>query len=165
MNEIWKDIPNYENLYQISNMGRVRSLHGRYKGKTYLKPSVNSKGYLSVSLCKDHNQKSVNIHRLVAEAFVDNPYGFPCVNHKDENKTNNCAENLEWCSFQYNNVYGHRLEKSALSRGIPVRCIETGTVYQSAYYAQRVTGVNQSGISECCNGKAKTAGGFHWEFV
>lgn len=165
MKEIWKDIPNYENLYQISNMGRVRSLHNRYKDKTYLKPCENSKGYSSVSLCKDHTQKAVNIHRLVAEAFIPNPDNLPCVNHKDEDKTNNNVDNLEWCSYQYNNVYGNRLTKSATSRGIPVRCIETGAIYQSGCAAQRETGVYQTGISMCCLGKAKTAGGFHWEFV
>ena len=116
MQEIWKDIPNYENLYQISNLGRVRSLHNRYKGKQYLKACPNSKGYLLVSLCKNHTQRAFNIHRLVAEAFIPNPNNLPCINHIDENKLNNAVSNLEWCSYQYNNVYGHRIEKSVATR-------------------------------------------------
>ncbi len=115
MKEIWKDIPNYENLYQISNLGRVRSLHNRYKNKQYLKPCANSKGYLLVSLCKNHIQKAFNIHRLVAEAFIPNPNNYPCINHIDENKENNIFTNLEWCTYQYNNTYGHRIEKSVKS--------------------------------------------------
>ena len=116
MSEIWKDIPNYENLYQISNYGRVRSLHNRYKNKLYLKPCATSKGYLSVSLCKDHTQKAFNIHRLVAEAFIPNPKNLPCINHIDENKENNIFSNLEWCTYQYNNTYGHRLERCSETR-------------------------------------------------
>lgn len=116
MSEIWKDIPNYENLYQVSNYGRVRSLHNRFKNKTYLKGCKNSKGYLLVTLCKNHTQKAFNIHRLVAEAFIPNPNNLPCVNHIDENKINNIFTNLEWCTYQYNNTYGHRLEKSIATR-------------------------------------------------
>lgn len=116
MQEIWKDIPNYENLYQISNRGRVKSLHNRHKNKKYLKPCPTSKGYMSVSLCKNHTQKSFHIHRLVAENFIPNPNNYPCINHIDENKENNDISNLEWCTYQYNNTYGHRIEKSINTR-------------------------------------------------
>lgn len=116
MQEIWKDIPNYEGLYQVSNMGNVRSFHNRYKNKTLIKPCATSKGYLSVSLCKNHSQKAFNVHKLVAELFIPNPKNLPCVNHIDENKTNNTVSNLEWCTYQYNNTYGHRIEKSVATR-------------------------------------------------
>lgn len=162
---IWKPITDFEDLYEISSNGEVRSIHPRFKNKSVLKQGTHFKGYKQVTLCKKGVQKTFSVHRLVASAFIPNPDNLPCINHKDEDKTNNNVENLEWCSYYYNNVYGQRLTKSALKRGIPVRCIETDTVYPSAYYAQRETKIWQSGISNCCNGKAKTAGGFHWEFV
>lgn len=165
MKTIWRPIKGYENLYEISNTGQVRSLCGRYGKLNTLKQGVGSRGYLLVTLCNHGKQKSVNVHRLVADAFIPNPDNLPCVNHKDENKTNNNVSNLEWCSFFYNNTYGNRLTKSALKRSIPVRCIETGKIYSSAYAAQRATNVRQSGICSCCHGKRNTAGGFHWEFI
>lgn len=163
--KVWKPIPDYEDLYEISNDGEVRSLHDRYGEKLILKQCIGSKGYKLVTLCKDHTQKTVNVHRLVALAFIPNPGSLPCVNHIDEDKTNNKAENLEWCSYYYNNVYGQRLTKSALRKSIPVKCVETNVIYSSAYSAQRETGIRQSGIWQCCHGQRKTAGGFHWEIV
>lgn len=162
--ESWKPIPNYENLYEINTLGEVRSLCGRYGKNKILKACVNSRGYSLVTLCKDGKQKSFNVHRLVAELFIPNPDGLPCINHKDEDKTNNNVSNLEWCSYYYNNVYGQRLTKSAMKRSIPVVCVETGTVYASSQSAAQKTGICQSSISSCCNGKAKTAGGFHWRY-
>lgn len=141
--EIWLPVADYEGLYEVSNYGQVRSL---YKpDKPIIKQCVGSKGYNLVTLCKAGKQKSVNVHRLVAITFVPNPNFLPCVNHKDENKTNNIASNLEWCSYYYNNTYGNRLTKSALKQSKPVLCIETGIVYSSAYAAQRKTGISQSG--------------------
>lgn len=165
MKKIWKPIPSFEDLYEVSNDGEVRSINPRYKDKSVLKQGTHAKGYKQVTLCRKGVQTTVHIHRLVASVFIPNPDNLPCVNHKDEDKTNNNVDNLEWCSYQYNNVYGHRLIKSALKRGIPVRCIETGVIYPSAYAAQRETGIWQSGISMCCHGKANTAGNLHWEFV
>lgn len=161
----WKPVPQYEDLYEVSDDGQVRSLCKRYGNETrILKQGLGSRGYLNVTLCRKGKQKTVNVHRLVATVFLENPQSFPCVNHKDQNKTNNSVSNLEWCSYYQNNVYGDRLTKSALKRSIPVVCVETGVRYSSAYAAQRITGIYQSGICECCNGKAKTAGGYHWSF-
>lgn len=162
---IWKPIPNFEDLYEISNTGEVRSINPRYKNKSILKQSLNNKGYKTVCLCRKSVQKTFNVHRLVALVFIPNPNNFPCVNHKDEDKTNNNADNLEWCSYYYNNVYGHRLTKSSLKQSVPIRCIETGIIYSSAYAAQQKTDIKQSGIWRCCHGQRKTAGGFHWELV
>lgn len=163
--EKWLPVPNYESLYEVSDKGRIRSLCGRYAYKNIISQSTNNKGYKLVCLCNKGIQKSINVHRLVASVFIHNPHNFPCVNHKDENKENNDASNLEWCSYRYNNVYGSRLRKSAEKRSKPVKCVETGEVFQNAYDAQRRTGVSQSRISVCCNGRRKTTGGFHWEFV
>lgn len=161
--EIWKPIDDYEGIYEVSNYGQVRSLYkNEYK---ILKQCYGSKGYKIVTLCKKGKQKSVNVHRLVASYFVPNPQSLPCVNHKDENKGNNTASNLEWCSYYYNNVYGNRLTKSATKNSKPVRCIETGIIYSSANSAQRKTNISQSGICQCCNHQRKSAGGFTWEFV
>lgn len=124
MEEIWKDIPDYEGLYQASNLGRVRSLgqtqtrsNGRaicevhIKGKI-LKPSLDgTKRYYGVSLCKNKKIKRHMVHRLIAKTFLDNPNNYIDVNHKDENKQNNRLENLEWCTHSYNVSYSKHKNK------------------------------------------------------
>jgi hypothetical protein len=163
--DIWKPIKDYENLYEISTQGKIRSLHNRYGINKLLKSSKNSKGYRVVTLCKDKKQKTFTVHKLVAAAFIPNPNNYPCVNHKNENKDDNSVDNLEWCTYYYNNVYGQRLTKSALKRSKPVMCIETRIVYPSATRAAQELKLHQGNISKVCNGKAKTAGGYHWEHV
>ena len=118
MTEIWKDIVGYEGLYQVSNLGNVKRLKGyKGRGKGYIveehliKPSINSNGYQNVVLCKNGKTKTFTMHRLVAIAFLDNSEKLPQVNHKDENKLNNCVDNLEWCDRVYNNNYGTRNKK------------------------------------------------------
>lgn len=160
--EIWKPIADYEDLYEVSNQGRVRSLCNRYGENKILKQCIGSRGYYLVTLCNKGKQKTVNVHRLVACAFIPNPASLPCINHKDENKLNNNVSNLEWCSYYHNNTYGHRLTKSAEKRGIPVICNETGIVYPSSKAASRITGIAQSQIWNCSHGNRKTAGGFTW---
>ena len=132
MKEIWMPIKGYENLYEVSNLGRVRSLgrtiHGKarngtdadrfYKGKT-LTPQGDRNGYLHVGLMKDGVVKIYRIHRLVAQAFIENPDNLPEVNHIDEDRTNNKMDNLEWCTHQYNNSYGNKPakgEKNGMAR-------------------------------------------------
>lgn len=119
--ELWVDIKGYEGFYQVSNFGRVRSLprvivrkgyvSQHFNGK-YLKSMIDKCGYLHVNLYKD-KLKTVKVHRLVAEAFIPNPDNLPCVNHKDEDKTNNQVDNLEWCTHAYNNSYGTHIERVA----------------------------------------------------
>ena len=108
--EIWKPVKDYEESYEVSNYGNVRSvdrmvkcLNGfeKRKGKV-LKQSKNSSGYYVVNL----SRKSKLVHRLVAEAFIPNPNNLPIINHKDENPSNNNVDNLEWCTYRYNNMYG-----------------------------------------------------------
>ena len=106
-----RDIKDYEGLYAITSCGRVWS----YRRKKFLKPG-NSRGYLTVTLCKEGQQKTYSIHRLVAEAYIPNPEGLPQVNHKDECKTNNCINNLEWCDGVYNVNYGTRNLRAVKTR-------------------------------------------------
>lgn len=162
---IWKPISGYEGLYEVSDKGEIKSLRSNYGKQITLKQCVGSSGYLLVTLCNNGKQKTVNVHRIVAQEFVPNPSNLPCVNHRDENRRNNNASNLEWCSYYQNNIYGQRLTKSALKRGKPVICIETKKVYPSASAAQREVGIHQSKISACCIGKRKSAGKLHWAFI
>ncbi len=118
--EVWKDIRGYEGLYQVSDFGNVKSLERKswngykwfIKKEKILKPRPLKSGYLRVSLCKDGIAKDYLVHRLVAIAFIPNPDNLPKVNHKDENKENNCYFNLEWCDSKYNSNYGTAIERS-----------------------------------------------------
>ena len=169
MEEIWKDIEGYEK-YQVSNLGRVRSLNFRRTGKVQvLKPGKNKCGYLLVNLCKDGKLKSCLVHRLVAQAFLPNLDNLPQVNHRDEDKENNLLDNLEFCTSKYNNNYGSHSQRMSKTRSIPVAQLtkegELITVYYGTREASRQTGISQGNISECCRGKLKTCGGFIWKYV
>lgn len=123
--EIWKEIKGYEGLYEVSNLGRVRSVdrtvlykNGQthiHKGKL-LVPGVGKTGYMQVCLCKNGEMKHPLIHRLVAETFIPNPDNLPQINHKDENPSNNVLDNLEWCTAEYNLKYGGRYLKVRCSK-------------------------------------------------
>lgn len=156
--EIWKNIEGYEE-YQISTHGNVKSL--RFGKERILKPATNKKGYLRVILSKQGKLKGYLIHRLVAEAFIDNPNNYQQVNHRDEDKANNYIENLEWCTPKYNINYGTRTEKISKQ----VLCIETGVVYTSTHQVERQLGFSNSYISQCCNGKYKQAYEYTWRYV
>lgn len=183
MDEIWKDMPGYENLYQASNLGRIRSLpRNTTKGKV-LSMYIDKYGYCNTILCV-HGKKFIKkVHRLIAMAFLDNPYSLPCINHKDEDKTNNFIfvnpdgtvdhdkSNLEWCSISYNNHYGTRDERALKNRKgktaeQPVISIDKDNkvnFYKSVCEASRETGILQSCISMVVNGKRRTAGGYVWK--
>ena len=117
MEETWKDIPEYEGLYQASTLGRIRSVERFVPGKkgffklmksVILKHTTAGRGYASVMLSKNGVTKRWNVHRLIALTFIPNPNNLPEVNHKDENKKHNVCSNLEWCDSKYNANYGHR---------------------------------------------------------
>lgn len=176
MREIWKDVIGYEGLYQVSNLGRVKSLgnggskNSKFSSERILK-TCEIKGYLRVTLSKDGKQKQYSVHRLVALAFLPNPYNLPMVNHKDECKTNNACSNLEWCSVKYNNNYATRIQRIAESQtnypkfSKKVICIETGKIYPSTHQVERELGFANSHISSACLGKLKSAYGFHWRYT
>lgn len=130
MIEIWKDIEGYEGLYEVSSYGRVRSLQRTRKGsygsirivyEKILNHKIDKDGYHTVSLSKEGKMKYIRVHRLVAQAFIPNPDNLPQVNHRDEDKSNNCVENLEWCDAKYNSNYGtakERMLNTKLNNGI-----------------------------------------------
>ena len=160
-----KDVIGYEGLYAVTSCGKVYS----YKSERFLKLQRDKGGYLYVVLYKDGKRKNYKIHRLVAEAYLLNPEGLPCVNHKDENKENNALLNLEWCNVAYNNSYGSRNERAgkAISKALskPVFCEELNRKFDGARIAARELGLDQSHITQCCKGKQKTTGGYHWRYA
>ena len=166
--EIWKDIPEYEGLYQISNFGNVRTLmyHGfKRKNPRLLKPQKNSRGYLQVSLCKDNSIIKVFVHRLVAQSFIKNPNNYTIINHKDENPSNNKVDNLEWCDYKYNSNYGtfkERMHNTFINRddcSIPILqyTLDGSFIkeYPSLSEAARQTGFGLTTIKNCCDGFRK----------
>lgn len=157
--EIWRDVKDYNGDYKVSNYGRVFSV----KSNLYLSQKVKVDGYLTVKLYGGGKSKREYVHRLVALAFVDNPQGLPQVNHKDENRENNNANNLEWCDSKYNNNYGEHKERVAKAHSKPVKCIETGKSFNSAKEAADFYNISASQINAIFRGRCKTAGGYHWE--
>ncbi len=168
--EEFKDIENYEGLYQISNFGRVYSLISN----KFLKPQSDKDGYLYVGFSKNKKQKFYRIHRLVAQAFIPNPLNLPEVNHINEVKSDNRVENLEFCDTKYNTNYGTRTIRILQH---PNTCIkqpksvlqftrqgEFVKEFPSIHEASRQTKINQNNISECCNEKRKSAGNYLWRF-
>ena len=170
MKEIWKDIKGYEGRYQVSNWGRVKSL--KRKGNPHdriLAAKKQNRGYVAVNLGK----QTVSVHRLVANAFVPNPNGYPAVNHIDENKHNNTAENLEWCTLKQNmrawatiHAYERAQPRKRFERVIQETLDgEFVREWENPVSIKREMGWNESGIVSCCRGTQKTAYGFKWHFA
>ena len=149
-----RDIPGYEGLYGITSCGRVWS----YKRKIFLKPCKTKDGYLQVTLYKNGKSKRPYVHRLVLETYcpIENA-NILDVDHIDFNRQNNCLNNLRWLPNMKNRGRQQNCKR--------VLCIETGVIYESTREAARQTGIAQSSISQCCNGKLKTAAGFHWQYI
>ena len=185
MEEIWKDIPGYEGIYQVSNVGRVRSLRRTITGGKYrinqgiiLKEHSDNRGYLQIYLTTQYYK----IHRLVAETFIPDKFNFKSmpdedrslidlnsleVNHKDENKLNNNVNNLEWCTHKYNSNYGTRnlrISKSQMKKILQFDL--TGNFireYDSIKEAKNLNNFSTH-IGCCCKGIRKTANGFIWKY-
>lgn len=181
--EEWRDIQGYEGLYQVSNLGRVKSLdktivmadgRNRHQKEKILKLQINKYGYYVITLWNNKVSKQVKVHRLVAIAFIPNPENLPQVNHIDEDKLNNKTGNLEWCTALENNHHSniairrHIIGTEASKK--PVSQYEiNGTLvasYESASEASRQIGKPQgrSSICKCCNGQLNTYNGYVWKW-
>lgn len=158
--EEWRAIEGFEN-YEVSNLGIVRRVE-------YVKQREDFNGYPIVSLYKDGKVKTLKVHRLVAQAFIQNPNNLPQVNHIDEVKTHNNVTNLEWCSQQYNNSWGTRLDRIAAKHCKPIQQLSiNGTLieeFDSTYDAQAKLGIHNSNICACLKGRRKVAGGYLWRY-
>ncbi len=179
MEEVWKDIKDYEGYYQVSNLGRVRSVDRtfiREDGSTCtwsgrirkLNPQTN--GYLTVVLTKNNNSKRFRVHRLVAETFVPNPNNYPDACHKDENFLNNEASNLEWCEHKTNCNTPKRLEKLQNKGKWIIKLSKNNEIlhfYRNCAEASKETGIDYSSIYGCCENKPHhfTAGGYRWKYA
>lgn len=184
-NEVWKDIVGYEGLYQVSNLGRVKSLKRKvYAGRNRMRwqyerilsnNKTNGNGYIVVSLNKESKSKNKYVHRLVAEAFLENTNNYKYINHKDQNTFNNNVNNLEFCTAQYNSTY----RDAHIKRGLKFRnnLVNSKKVYQldeneniikefpSMAEASRELGTNHTSIYACLNGKQKHAFGYKWKYA
>lgn len=191
--EVWKPVVGWEDSYMVSSLGRVKSLERVVSfgiSKRVIKEKIlkqHKKGtceYYSVNLSKNGKQNWILVHRLVASHFLPNPKNLPMVNHKDEDKSNNTVDNLEWCSAQYNNTYGTIRERqiNTLKKGYqenkyninyykkPIIQFtmdgELVRTWDSAIDAERGTGIQHRNICACCK-KHKgyySAGGSKWEY-
>jgi hypothetical protein len=180
INEVYKDIKGYEGLYQISNLGNVKSI----KSKKILVQSSSSSGYKFINLRKNSKGKNFRVHRLVAETFIPNYNNLPYVNHKDENPKNNCVDNLEWCTASYNINYGDRNNKVAKKVSIwrkkkgsdysPRKRKRVAQYTLDDKFVKEFRSINEAGretnssigtIQKCCVGISHTCNGYKWKYV
>ncbi len=169
-NEIWKPIKGYEGLYEAGTNGLIRNA----QTKEIKAMRLNKDGYYLVELYKGNVRKHKKVHRLIAETFIPKEEWNECINHKDEVKTNNSLDNLEFCTFSYNSTYGTAQKRSALSRiNHPLRSKkilqinEKGEVMNewcSIAEAYRQTKICRTNIIKCLKGLRNHAGGYQWKY-
>lgn len=173
MKEVWKDVIGYEGIYEVSNTGKIK----RLKNNTMRKTKKNNRGYVQISLSKNGEIKYFLLHRVVAQAFIENENNFPQVNHKDEDKENNHIDNLEWCTNLYNRRYGSGYQRSVMNHNYkeiaklrckPVKQFDKSgnliRVFFGATEAEIQTGIKQSKIRASAR-KGCFADGYKWEYV
>lgn len=189
--EIWLPIQDYEGLYAVSNMGRVKSLaNDKSRKEKILRQGKLKTGYLVVVLCNDGKVKNCKVHRLVANAFIPNPNGYRCVNHKDENPSNNQVDNLEWCTYKYNVNYGTAQQRRVENIDWKAKVANTDykaisrknaeklsrQVYQYDKNGELVAiwestaecgrqGYNQGNVVSCCRGELKHYKKYIWSYT
>ena len=157
-----KKIPAYED-YTIDESGNVYSR----KSRRYLSQQKRKDGYYYVDLCKNGKRKYFAVHRLVAVTFVENGMNYPQVNHKDEDKTNNNADNLEWCNAEYNNSYGNHSENCKRHRAVVQMTMDGQEIatFDSIVEAEEKTGCRATSIQNCCVGRFKSSLGYRWRYA
>ena len=156
MEEQWKDIQGYEGLYQVSNLGKVKSLNYLHTGKEQiLKPGKNN-GYLAVVLCKNGKVKTFKIHRLVATTFISNPLNKPCVNHIDCNPQNNNVDNLEWVTQRENIQYAYKLGRK--KSGFENVSAEQRAINNKKFKSKPIIAINLTTSEEICFESIREAG-------
>lgn len=168
MEEIWKNI-DPEGIYKISNFGRVKTTFRRGSSGGFMKPSVGRKGYLQIDLRYGGKRHYCKIHRLVAEAFIPNPDNLPEINHKDEDKTNNRVDNLEWCTHWYNVHYGTGAERGRepLKKNFNQYDYDGNLIaeWRGMNVVARDKSIDPSCIIRCCQGLVRTYQGSIWLYA
>ena len=185
--EQWKDIRGHEGLYQVSSLGRIKSCSKVLyysNGKTIHRKEMirvlsnSGSGYLTVTLSKNNKSRTYNVHSLVATAFLENPENLPYINHKDEDKTNNIIDNLEWCSESYNTTYNNAMKRRVEARnknnsyGAEKKVFQYDLhgnlikIWDSLISIERDFGYKHTNISSCCSNKKyrNTAYGYKWSY-
>ena len=178
MENEWKPVVNYEGLYEVSSDGKIKSVariikdcngNTRVWHERIMKYAKDKDGYFRVQLSKNGKATSKLVHRIVAEAFIENPEKLPLINHKDENKNNNNYKNLEWCDAKYNSNYGNAIEKRVSSRRIPILAIKKNKIlyFNSIADASRELGLNRANVIGCLKNHygRKTAKGWVFEYA
>ena len=157
----WRTVSRYPQ-YEVSNDGEIRHIGKSPRKQTTLKNGYNGIDIIDKTTGK---RKLEYVHRLVAEAFIENPQGKRCINHKDGHKQNNCVENLEWCTYTENQLHMTYVLSKTYHPPIAVECVESGIIYPSYSMASKCTGISVRNISSAATGKRKNAGGYHWRRI
>lgn len=164
MSEVWKDVPGYNGLYQVSNTGQVRSAY--YHDWRVLSPKTDKDGYMEVCLYLNSKRSTKKVHRLVAEAFIPNGDALPQVNHVDEDKRNNNVTNLEWVTGKQNVNHGTCVDRAIKTKGCrPFMVVETGEVYINQSECARALGSTQQSVYHVLKGHYKSTKGFHLVYL
>lgn len=177
MEEIWKSIKDLKG-YEVSSLGNVRSIDRSIIGKDGVKQHFkgniiskfkDSRGYIAVTLTYKNNYKRFLVHRLVAEAFIPNPNNYPCINHKDENKSNNNVDNLEWCTVKYNNSYGDRIKRIRYKTSYIISQLDKNNnligIYRGIMLASKINRFEFASVQRCVSNKQHYSYGYKFRLA